>query len=186
MRRIVFLILASLLLTGVCSAQSPPSVSSVVDAQRQVKDYSSAVISPDGTRVAWVERIEDRGTSSLRFSAVWSGPRGRRQACARDGRLRRKESPRGRSRLVSGRPEDGVSLRRGARKTARNLRRLRVGLLGPAVDESHRSAFAPRLVARREVDRLPLRRRLDTGARRARGLQAGLRRRRRGIRRGCG
>ena len=37
--------------------QSPPSVSSVLDAQRQVKNYSSAVISPDGTRVAWVESL---------------------------------------------------------------------------------------------------------------------------------
>src|SRR5713226_168533 len=55
-------------------AQSPPSVSSVLDAQHQVKNYSSAVISPDGTRVAWVEGLEDRGGSSARLSAVWTAP----------------------------------------------------------------------------------------------------------------
>ena len=55
-------------------SQSPPSVSSVLDAQRQVKNYSSAVISPDGTRVAWVESLEDRGSSSTRQSVIWAAP----------------------------------------------------------------------------------------------------------------
>src|SRR5712691_1579425 len=54
--------------------QSPPSVSSVLDAQRQVKTYASAAISPDGTRVAWVERLEDRGGSSARLSTIWTAP----------------------------------------------------------------------------------------------------------------
>src|SRR5713101_6400733 len=54
--------------------QSPPSVSSVLDAQRQVKNYSSAAISPDGSRVAWVEGLEDRDSSSTRLSTIWTAP----------------------------------------------------------------------------------------------------------------
>ncbi|HYT31238.1 MAG TPA: S9 family peptidase, partial [Thermoanaerobaculia bacterium] len=73
-------------------AQSPPSVSSVLDAQRQVKNYSSAVISPDGSRVAWVEGLEGGG-SSRRLSAVWTasvaGGKPVRVTAASDGKNRR-------------------------------------------------------------------------------------------------
>ncbi len=69
-----FLCVLTLLIGSSAPAQSPPSISSVLDAQRQVKSYSSAVISPDGTRVTWVEGLEDRGGSSTRLSAVWTAP----------------------------------------------------------------------------------------------------------------
>src|SRR6266487_1120152 len=78
-------------------AQSPPSVSSVLDAQRQVKNYSSAAISPDGSRVAWVEGLEDRGGSSTRLSTIWTAPvaggKPLRVTAASDGKNRREVGP---------------------------------------------------------------------------------------------
>jgi dipeptidyl aminopeptidase/acylaminoacyl peptidase len=90
--KLSFLCVLTLFIGASAAAQSPPSVSSVLDAQRQVKTYSSAVISPDGSRVAWVEGLEGGG-SSRRLSAVWTAPvaggKPVRVTAASDGKNRR-------------------------------------------------------------------------------------------------
>src|SRR5262249_46100611 len=97
MRRTTFLLAAALVIPTVGDAQTHPSISSVLEPQRQVKNYSTAVISPDGDRVAWVEGLENTGTSLSRASVIWatsaSGGAPRRVTAASDGKNHRETGP---------------------------------------------------------------------------------------------
>ena len=94
---------ACLPLSAVSPAPRPP-LGSVLDSLESVKNFREAAISPDGRRVAWVEKIRDREGTEL-LSAVYvsdlsAGPASRIGA-ARDGRTCRERdvawSPDGRS-----------------------------------------------------------------------------------------
>ena len=86
------------LLAAVClgaAAPSRPSLESVLDAIEQVRSFRGAAISPDGTRVAWVERIRSReGTDHLSVIDVAdiASPSPRRLTAARDARAHREHS----------------------------------------------------------------------------------------------
>jgi len=79
------------------AAQGPPSVDSVLDSLRAVRSYSAARISPDGTRVAWVEILDEPAASMARHCAIWVAPvaggRPVRITAASDGRNHREIGP---------------------------------------------------------------------------------------------
>jgi dipeptidyl aminopeptidase/acylaminoacyl peptidase len=76
LRRTSLVVCFALLLTTTSSAQVRPPVGAVVDALREVKGFSAAVVSPDGTRVAWVESLEAKSAPDARHSAIWVAPAG--------------------------------------------------------------------------------------------------------------
>ncbi len=86
-------VLAALFAAAVLSAQSPPSVDSVLDALHNVQGFTAVEISPDGTRVAWVEPAGDKSGSDARHCAIWTAPaaggKPERVTAARDGRFHR-------------------------------------------------------------------------------------------------
>jgi len=89
----------SLALAGLCRAAGPaplPPVDSVLQELDRVHHYREVAISPDGTRVAWVEKLRDpEGRDAL--SAVWTAevasPRPRRVTAGRGGAALRERSP---------------------------------------------------------------------------------------------
>ncbi|HKD11402.1 MAG TPA: S9 family peptidase [Thermoanaerobaculia bacterium] len=89
--------LGALAMAVSAAAQSPPSVDSVLDSLRAVRSYSAARISPDGTRVAWVETLDEPAASMARHSAIWVSPvaggRPVRITAASDGRNHREIRP---------------------------------------------------------------------------------------------
>jgi dipeptidyl aminopeptidase/acylaminoacyl peptidase len=58
------------------SGQTQLSVDSVVDGLQALKTFASAAISPEGSRVAWVENLEEASAPAARHSAIWVGPAG--------------------------------------------------------------------------------------------------------------
>jgi len=84
-------------------AEPYPSVDSVFDALHSLRTFSAAVISPDGTRVAWVENVDE--SPEARRSAIWVAPVAGgtpvRISAARDGKSHRERdiawSPDGKS-----------------------------------------------------------------------------------------
>ena len=85
---------SALLLTA--QAPSRRSVDSVLDAIEQVRNFRGTAVSPDGKRVAWVERIRARdGTESLSAINVadLAAPAPRRVSAGRDARAHREGGP---------------------------------------------------------------------------------------------
>jgi len=84
-------------------AEPYPSVDSVFDALHSLRTFSAAVISPDGTRVAWVENVDE--SPEMRRSIIWVAPVAGgtpvRISAARDGKSHRERdiawSPDGKS-----------------------------------------------------------------------------------------
>jgi dipeptidyl aminopeptidase/acylaminoacyl peptidase len=91
LKRVFITVICAFVLAVSSPAQSRPSVDSVFDALHAVKTFSDAVISPDGTRVAWVETIDQ--TPEKHRSAIWvaaiSGGKPVRVTAARDGKSHR-------------------------------------------------------------------------------------------------
>src|SRR6185369_10187418 len=79
-------------------AAAPPrtSLESVLDALEQVRNFRGAEISPDGTRVAWVERIRSREGSDhlsvIDVADIASPSSPRRLTAAQDARAHREHS----------------------------------------------------------------------------------------------
>ena len=83
------------LLVAAGQAQTKPSLDAVLDAMYTVKTFKQAAISPDGARVAWVERRRDaKGQERLSAIFVAELPAGkpRRVSAAADARDHREES----------------------------------------------------------------------------------------------
>ena len=53
------------------SAQNRPSIEQTIDQLFAVRHFSQVAISPDGSRLAWVESTRSKDTSESRFSAVY-------------------------------------------------------------------------------------------------------------------
>jgi dipeptidyl aminopeptidase/acylaminoacyl peptidase len=89
---------AVLAVVGVLGAAAPArtSLDVVLDALEGVRSFRGVAISPDGTRVAWVERIRSReGTeylSAIDVAAIGS-PAARRITAGNDARAHREHSP---------------------------------------------------------------------------------------------
>ncbi len=91
-------------LLGAAEPSPRPALDAVLDALEQVRSFRGAAISPDGTSVAWVERIRGRdgneNLSSIDVAAV-SRPVSRRLTAGTDARAHREHdvawSPNGRS-----------------------------------------------------------------------------------------
>jgi dipeptidyl aminopeptidase/acylaminoacyl peptidase len=87
----------ALVIVSRVSAQSSPSIDSVLDSLRAVHVYTAAQISSDGTRVAWAENVEDGAAPPARHSAIWvapiSGGEPVRITAASDGRNHREIDP---------------------------------------------------------------------------------------------
>ena len=95
MRRFLVSLAVLLTLAAPLSAQSKLSTDSVLDALHAVKTFRQASISPDGARVAWVERRRDgKGQESLSaiFVAELAGGKPRRLSAAQDARDHREHS----------------------------------------------------------------------------------------------
>src|ERR1700693_1091721 len=104
MRRLLASFAALFTLAAAAPAQTRPSPDSVLDALHAVKTFRQAAISPDGTRVAWVERRRDgkgQETLSAIFQADTTGGKPRRISAAKDARVYRERevawSPDGKS-----------------------------------------------------------------------------------------
>jgi dipeptidyl aminopeptidase/acylaminoacyl peptidase len=98
------IVVFSFVLACSSSAQTRPSIDSVFDALHSLSTFSTVAISPDGSRVAWVQNIDD--SPELRRSAIWvaaAGGAGKpaRITAARDGKSHRERdvawSPDGKS-----------------------------------------------------------------------------------------
>ncbi|HEY6148772.1 MAG TPA: S9 family peptidase, partial [Thermoanaerobaculia bacterium] len=93
-----FLLVAAALLTAAATSKPPRSpLDPVLDALEQVRTFRGAAISPDGKRVAWVERIRARdGTENLSAidAAELAAPTtSRRITAGADGRAHRERDP---------------------------------------------------------------------------------------------
>src|SRR6478672_1757256 len=124
--------IAGLLAVSLLGIASPPraSLESVLDALEQVRSFKDAAISPDGVRVAWVERIRSReGTENLSVIDVSdvAAPSARR---------------------VTGRQAARVSLRCREGPPTPALHRSRGRRAGAAPDGRHGPARPPQMVAR--------------------------------------
>jgi dipeptidyl aminopeptidase/acylaminoacyl peptidase len=103
LERIVLAGAALSLVTTLSAGESHPSVESVFESSRQVRNFPSAAISPDGSRVAWVENLDE--SPDARLSAIWvapsSGGTPARVTAAKDGKSHREKevcwSPDGKS-----------------------------------------------------------------------------------------
>ncbi len=88
-------VLAAAALLG-AAAPARPSLDAVLDALEGVRSFRDVAISPDGTRVAWVERIRSReGTeylSAIDVAAIAS-PAAQRITAGNDARAHREHSP---------------------------------------------------------------------------------------------
>ncbi|MGH9315903.1 MAG: S9 family peptidase, partial [Thermoanaerobaculia bacterium] len=84
------LFLSACLLLSAAPAPPRPPVDSVLDSLESIKNFREAAISPDGSRVAWVEKIRDRQGAEL-LSAIYvsdlSAGSARRIGAAHDGRI---------------------------------------------------------------------------------------------------
>jgi Tol biopolymer transport system component len=103
-KRAVVIVVFSFVLARPSKAQTHPSIDSVFDALHSLSTFSSVAISPDGSRVAWVQNIDESPES--RRSAIWVAAVGgagkpARITAARDGKsLRERDvawSPDGKS-----------------------------------------------------------------------------------------
>jgi Tol biopolymer transport system component len=85
--------LAVLLLAA---APARPPLESVLDALEQVRSFRSVDISPDGTRVAWVQRLRSRDGAEILSTidvAEIAAPATRRITAASDARAHREHAP---------------------------------------------------------------------------------------------
>ena len=88
----------------IAASPSRPSVDTVFDSLQKTRGFRGVAISPDGTRVAWAERVKDREGAD-RLSAIFladvASPAPRRITAGRDGKNHREHgmafSPDGRS-----------------------------------------------------------------------------------------
>lgn len=84
-------------LLGFALQQTKPSIDSVLESLDAVKSFRSVTISPDGTRVAWVQRIPDKPGAQQNRSAIYvadiKSPRPRRITAAKDQKDHREHSP---------------------------------------------------------------------------------------------
>jgi len=103
-KRAVVIVVFSFVLARPSKAQTHPSIDSVFDALHSLSTFSSVAISPDGSRVAWVQNIDESPES--RRSAIWVAAVGgagkpARITAARDGKSHRERdvawSPDGKS-----------------------------------------------------------------------------------------
>jgi hypothetical protein len=103
-KRAVVIVVFSFVLARPSRAQTHPSIDSVFDALHSLSTFSSVAISPDGSRVAWVQNIDESPES--RRSAIWVAAVGgagkpARITAARDGKSHRERdvawSPDGKS-----------------------------------------------------------------------------------------
>ena len=162
--------LVSLLLTQAAAAAAPAgkvSVRDVFDSQRSLVHFHDTAIAPDGSRTAWTVRVADAEGREM-LGAVFVAQTEGRKAAAPDGGPRRQGPPRDRARLLARRQDDRLSLRCRDTRTAPDLDRPRRRRLAAAADARQGPARPSPLVARRPRRRLPLRRGLGAGDRRAR------------------
>jgi dipeptidyl aminopeptidase/acylaminoacyl peptidase len=103
--RALFLAVCAVTLSGGgAEGQTKPSVDSVLDALQSVVSFRQAAVSPDGSRVAWVERRRDKNGEEM-LSAIFvgdvAGGKSRRVSAAADLRNHREHdvswSPDGKS-----------------------------------------------------------------------------------------
>src|SRR5258708_10780914 len=83
---------ASLAVLLLAAAPARPSLESVLDALEQVRSFRGVDISPDGTRVAWVQRIRSREGAEVLSTidvAEIASPSSRRVTAASDARAHR-------------------------------------------------------------------------------------------------
>src|ERR1700752_2181943 len=82
----------AVLLRGAAPARPP--LESVLDALEQVRSFRSVDISPDGTRVAWVQRLRSRDGAEVLSTidvAEIASPATRRITAASDARAHREQ-----------------------------------------------------------------------------------------------
>jgi dipeptidyl aminopeptidase/acylaminoacyl peptidase len=72
LKRMSLAVTLSSLSFSILPAEPYPSVDSVFDSLHAVHTFSAAVVSPDGTRVAWVQNVDE--SSEGRRSAIWVAP----------------------------------------------------------------------------------------------------------------
>jgi dipeptidyl aminopeptidase/acylaminoacyl peptidase len=64
-------VLAVLLPSGLAAAKDRPSLDGLLESLAQVRTFGEAVISPDGQRAAWVERLRGNGDRPSAHSAIF-------------------------------------------------------------------------------------------------------------------